>query len=189
MQEYLHKYFALHKKLILPGLGSFHTNVLPAQLNFIDKTIHAPIHTIFHDTEIEAEDEKFYSYLSKETGLHPQEALDKFFQFIEHIKSQLDQGDVIELQGIGTLTKNKDGYSLEPDNAVQKFFQPLTAERVVRQNVEHFVTVGEHERTSTQMHQELFNKAVIKKESWWISAIILGTIGMAAIAYYYFVKH
>jgi phosphoribosyl 1,2-cyclic phosphodiesterase len=183
MHEYIHKYFALNKKVVLPGIGSFMAEMQNAKLDFINKTLQAPLHTIRYDQNNSA-DEKFYNFLSKETGLNETEAANNFNHFANELKEQLKVNHVLELKGIGTLTKNASGYSFDANNTLQDFFPEIAAERVIRQNAEHTVKVGEHHKTSTQMHKEL-QQRVVKKDNWFISALVLGGIGIVAIVLYY----
>src|SRR3954452_25424262 len=131
MHEYIHKYFALNKKVVLPGMGSFMAEMQNAKLDFINKTLQAPLHIIRYDQNNSA-DEKFYNFLSKETGLNETEAANNFNHFTNELKEQLEVNHVLELKGIGTLTKNASGYSFDANNTIQDFFPEIAAERVIR---------------------------------------------------------
>jgi nucleoid DNA-binding protein len=183
MLQYIHKYFALHKNIALPGIGSFNVETQNAKLDFINKTLRPPVPVIRYNKYDKA-DEMFYNFLSKEIGVSESDAVSNFNHFTEQLKEQLETGRILTLQGIGTLTKNALGYSFAADNIVQNFFPNLAVERVIRQNAEHTVKVGEEHKTSTQMHRELQQK-VVKKDNWFVTAIILGAIGIVAIALYY----
>ena len=186
MHQYIHKYFALNKKVALPGIGSFNAEVQNAKLDFINKTLQAPVYVIRYNQNDSA-DEKFYNFLSKETGVNETNAASNFNRFTSELKEQLETIHVLELKGIGTLKKNGSGYSFDANNTIQDFFPVVAAERVIRQNAEHTVKVGESHKTSTQMHQELKQRPV-KKDKWFISALVLGGIGIVAIILYYLIN-
>jgi len=183
MHQYIHKYFSLNKNVALAGIGSFNAEIQSAKLDFIDKTLQAPV-TVIRYSENGNVDKEFYKFLSKETGLNEGDAANNFDHFASELKEHLETNCVLELKGIGTLTKDSSGYSFVGNNAAQKFFPDVVAERVIRQNAEHIVKVGELHKTSTQMHKELQHKPV-KKDNWVLSALILGAIGIVAIALYY----
>jgi len=185
MNQYLVKYFALYKKLILPGIGSFNSSTQPAQLEFVEKTLHAPVHTIIFHEDVQANDENFVSFLIKETGLGQSEASGKFNYFITQLKEKLQSGIALQLPGLGILTNNGDAYSFTAENQ-QQFFPGVTAERVIRQNAQHSIRVGEDQKTSAEMHELLHQEAT--QDRWWIAAIVLGVIGIAAILYHYLSK-
>jgi hypothetical protein len=46
MYQYLAKYFSLNKKLVLPGIGLLNASAKPSQLEFVEKTLHAPVYAI-----------------------------------------------------------------------------------------------------------------------------------------------
>jgi nucleoid DNA-binding protein len=186
MHQVIHKYFALNKKVTLPGIGSFNAEMQGAKLDFINKTLQAPVPVIRYNPNDTA-DEQFYNFLSKETGLNESDVANSFNHFTSELKEQLETNHVLELKGIGSLIKNASGYSFDANNTVQDFFPDVLAERVIRQNAEHAVKVGEYHKTSTQMHRELQQK-VVKKDNWFTTALILGAIGVAAIVLYYLIN-
>ena len=184
MHQYIHKYFALHKTVSLPGIGSFAVETQNAKLDFIEKVVHAPQYTIRYYNYDKADD-KFYNFLSKETGAS--DIKERFTDFAKQLKEQLDNHRTVTLKGMGTLTKDGKSYSFVADDSVQKYFPTIAAERVIRQTAEHTVRVGEEHRTSTEMHEHLKRK-VIKEENWLVTALVLGIISVAAIALYYLIK-
>jgi nucleoid DNA-binding protein len=186
MHQYIHKYFALNKKVALPGIGSFNAEMQNAKLDFINKTLQAPMPVIRYNQN-DSPDENFYNFLSEETGLNETGAANNFNHFTSKLKEQLEISNILELKGIGTLTKNASGYSFDANNNIQDFFPDVAAERVIRQNAEHTVKVGEYHKTSTQMHRELQQREV-KKDNWFIHALVLGGIGIVAIILYYLIK-
>jgi nucleoid DNA-binding protein len=186
MQQYIQKYFALNRSVTLPGIGSFSVETQNAKLDFIDKTLYAPVYKICYN-KYDAPDEKFYRFLSRETGVEENNAAEDLKNFSDSLKEQLKKDHSITLPGIGTLKKNALHYDFVAENAVQKYFPTITAERIIRQNAEHTVKVGEDERTSTQMHEH-FQQKKVKEDNWFVHALILGAIGIAAIAIYYLLK-
>ncbi|HEY6978601.1 MAG TPA: hypothetical protein VH396_20025 [Chitinophagaceae bacterium] len=183
MHQYIHKYFSLNRNVALAGIGSFNAEIQSAKLDFINKTLQAPV-TVIRYNENGCVDKEFYKFLSKETGLNESDVVTNFDHFTNELKEQLETNCILELKGIGTLTKDSSCYSFVASSTVQSFFPEVVAERVIRQNAEHIVKVGEYHKTSTQMHRELQHRRV-KKDNWLISALILGVIGIVAIALYY----
>ncbi|HRH51614.1 MAG TPA: hypothetical protein PLP23_22890 [Panacibacter sp.] len=184
MYQYLHKYFSLNRTLTLPGIGSFYAETQSANLDFINKTLLAPVIVIHYKSEDAIAEEKFYNFLSKESGLNKIESTDHFNFFTTNLKQQLETGTELKFQGIGTLLKNEDGFLFKQDEALRNLFPVIAAERVIRLHAEHNIRVGEDDKTSTEMHAHLAKREV-KKDQWWIIAIILAAVGIAAIAFYY----
>ena len=178
MLPYIRKYFASNKTVTLPGIGSFTVETQSAKLDFVEKTLSAPTHVIRYDT-YDKVDEAFYNFLEKETGR--KDAHESFNGFSIELKEKLNSHQLVVLPGIGTLTKNPLGYNFVADESIQKYFPSVTAERVIRENAEHTVRVGEDERTSTEMHEH-FKRTKTKEDKWVVTAIVLGVVGVAAIA-------
>jgi nucleoid DNA-binding protein len=184
MQQYIRKYFALNKTVALPGIGSFTVETQNAKLDFIEKISYPPKYSVSYNT-YDKTDDAFYDFLSRETGAN--DAIERFNYFTQQLKEQLDNHHAVTLNGIGTLAKNEKGYSFAADSSVQKYFPNVVAERVIRQSAQHTVRVGEEHRTSTEMHEHLKRK-VIKEDNWIVTALVLGIIGVAAIALYYLMR-
>ncbi len=171
----------------MPGIGSFETSFHPPELDFANKILKAPAYDIQYSNAEPDTKAHFYTYLAKEMGLQYEEAEHQLKKFTAQLKDKLDTGEPVNFSGMGVLTKKEDAYSFDANNSLNDFFPAITAERVIRQNAEHNVRVGEDDRTSTEMHHQL-NQTIVKEERWWIAALVLGFIGIAAIAYYYYTK-
>jgi len=184
MNLYLQKYFALHKMLVLPGIGSFAVETKPAELDFVNRTLHSPANKILFTQNENAEDNRLILFLSKESGLYESDIVIRFNQFMEQVISSLQNGTPFHIAGLGTLVKNDNGYSFDAGDAtVNDLYPDIIAEKVIRQNAQHSIRVGEDQKTSAEMHEILHKE--VKEERWWIAAVVLGVIGVAAILYHY----
>ena len=63
MYQYLAKYFSLNKKLVLPGIGLLNASAKPSQLEFVEKTLHAPVYAISFQQDENVTDYYFISFL------------------------------------------------------------------------------------------------------------------------------
>ena len=183
MYQYLAKYFSLHKRLVLPGIGLFNTSIQPAQLEFVEKTLHPPVATVLFQHDESITDAHFISFLSKEMDTAEYEAGNRFDQFIYQLINKLQSGSYLQLPGLGVLKKNETGYSFTEADGVAQLYPGVVAEKVIRQNAQHTIRVGEDQKTSAEMYEILHHETV--KDRWWIAAIVLGVIGVATILYYY----
>lgn len=190
MYNIVKKYLALHYHLSLPGIGNFSVETVPAKINIVDRTILPSINKINFSSDNLPSEKKFYSFLSEELNVDETQAVRSFTHFVDDIKSELADKKETVLKGIGKLEQqSNDTINFYADDVVS-YFPQLVAERVVRKNTTHTVRVGEQEKSSTEMHETLLLKEdVVYNERWWIPAVILAVIGIAAIAYYYLVLH
>lgn len=183
MYQYLAKYFSLNKKLVLPGIGLLNASAKPSQLEFVEKTLHAPVYAISFQQDENVTDYYFISFLSKEINVSEHDAGNRFSNFIQQLINKLQAGLALQLPGLGLLSKNDDAYNFISTDTLQQLYPGVSAERVIRQNAQHTVRVGEDHKTSAEMYEILHKEAT--HDRWWIAAIVLGVVGIAAILYYY----
>jgi hypothetical protein len=180
------KFFALHHHLNLPGVGSFSVVREPAQVDFINRSLTSPKNKpVFSNDKLPAE-KKFYKFLCEELNIDEMQAIRYFTNFVSSLQQELNENNTIQLKGIGTISKQTANvFTFQPEE-LPEYFPPVTAERIIRKNASHTVRVGEAEKTSEEMHTALQDLPVqIKKQNWWIAAVVLGAIGIASIILYY----
>ena len=184
------KFLALHHHLSLPGIGSFTVETIPAQINIANRSILPSNEKINFSNEILPSEKKFYSFLSEELSVDETQAQRSFIHFVDDLKSDLLDKKEILFKGIGKLIQPADEIIFKADE-LPVYYPELTAERIIRKNTTHTVRVGEDERSSTEMHTHHLQtkEKIINGEKWWIPALILAIIGIAAIVGYYMVLH
>ncbi|MBS1729349.1 MAG: hypothetical protein JSS67_01085 [Bacteroidetes bacterium] len=202
MHEIFIRYLDKNKSFHLPGIGKFELISQNARLDFINKIIYPPEKSIIFSTEeksgtepassqnvneshtLIADQQDFPSFLSHYLNMPEDRSLAELEQYSAFVKSHLEKDGFYDLPGLGVLKKNEQDIVLENAFTSNKYFEALPVEQVIRENASHAVRVGEEEKTSEQMKEIL--QRDVKKEKWWIAAILLAVIGIAAIAFYYF---
>lgn len=185
MLELFHKYLIIHKKAIIPGLGIFSIERQPARLDFANKIFVAPSSQIVFKNEPAVADTNFYSFVSHEQNIEEETAIKNVDEFTLSLKHYISANTSVQLPGVGLLTKNEVGeLEFAPLNTLQNYFPNVTAEKVIRPDAQHDILVGDTSRTNTEM-QEMLTSSKKVKDYWWVFAIILAFIGIAALVYYY----
>lgn len=187
MYGYLYKYLVLHKKLVLPGIGVFKIDQVPSRIDFVNKKLYpfSPVIRFTQGTTLA--DKYFYRFIASGFSIDELEAIQRFNEFLFHLKEQFTLNGFVDFPGLGRLTKQySNTYTFKPDGFVQSLYPDVHAERIVRKNEGHLVKIGEDEVHS----HDLLDKEVPKKKMpvWIIYALILAALGIGAIAYYYLVK-
>jgi len=130
---------------------------------------------------------------SPKTDSQLQEAFERFViqkggsrtqitELLDQIRSQLSQNKEVVLEGIGTLKIDNNIYKLWGEDLTGTYSAPVAASAVVHQGDVHDVKVGEQVHTSEEMKALLQeNKS---KDYWWVYALILVVVAIAAILYY-----
>ncbi|WP_018612167.1 hypothetical protein [Segetibacter koreensis] len=189
MLQLLYKYLILHNRASVPGVGVFYIKRNSARLDFANKIFLAPTLQINFKSDTSGADNKIYTFISKEQKIDEAEAKGRYNNFANKLKETLVENNSVDLPGIGVLTQNAEGQLFfKATVEVNDYFPPVTAERVIRENSEHQILVGDLNRTNKQMKEVLVDDvadASRSKDYWWIFAIALGLIGIATIVYYY----
>lgn len=189
MFQLLYKYLILNKKVSVPGVGVFFIQRQPAKLDFANKVFVAPALQIGFKPQPSLTDNRIYTFISREQKIDESEAASRYINFADKLKENLTEHKTAELPGIGVLWQNAEGgLFFKASSQINNYFPPAAAERVLRENTEHPVLVGESKRTNKQMKEMLIDEpepSSQAKDHWWIFAIALGIIGIATIVYYY----
>lgn len=177
MQQLIAQYLFNNKHCSLPGLGTLSVVTKNAASDFVNKQLLSPIPAVSFSPE-ETDADGFVNYVAtKENTTFGESSL----QVNDYIKL-LKQGK--HIKGIGQFFVNASGsIEFKTDEILPGLLQPVKAERVIHPEAEHQILVGDKETTNTQM-TEFFNEEPLIKDRWWIWAIVLGAIGIAAILIY-----
>ncbi len=178
----------LHHHLALQGIGNFCVEKKSPQIDIANRVIvPQSLQIKFSNEKLHAE-KFFFNFLAQELNITEVQAVLRFTDFTTKLLSDLLEDKPVILKGIGTL-KNQPSNEIDfQPEEMPEYFPVLTAERVIRKNASHMVKVGEQEKTSVEMHSALHIKEkIVRKERWWIAALIFAVIGILGIAYHYLV--
>ena len=185
MLRILLEFFAVHKKIAVPGVGTFSVRYNAPEDNFGNKTITpAKANIIF----TEDEEDSVVAGFEKFAGTHYNKSREELDRFYKNFTDKLNDEKRLNLDGIGVLEKEDNTVKFRQTFNELAFFPVVNAEKVIRENAEHTITVGENERTSTQMREALSKQE--SKKYWWVYVLIVLLIGAAGYFFYrfYFLK-
>jgi hypothetical protein len=191
MYPIIYKYFILHKKLSIPGIGLFSINYQPAKFNDAGNILYPPEQVIAFSKETALADKHFFAYLAKELHTEQVDAIKNFHDFAYQLHDNISKTEGAVLHGIGTLKKQPSGdYIFEAENNTKDYFTSLTLHENTTSTSNNVIT---HQHTNDKDNfndvtfltpEELADEEeATKKDYWWILAIALGIIGIAAILY------
>lgn len=186
MYRELYQYLILNKQLNLPGIGTFLVEKKPADFDIADKMVRSPAFTISLLSGNTIPSKNFFSWLGSRLAVNEREAVIRFNDFLFDLKKQLSSGGKLEWSGIGTLSKGLGG-DIHFETAV-KDHSPGTdvpAVKVLRQNAEHTVRVGEDQKSSYEMKERLHHTSTGKRSWLWPAAIVIAILSIIFIGYYF----
>lgn len=102
------------------------------------------------------------------------------------MRQQIKSGKPVEWFGIGTISAGmgQGETVLVPYNAIAGYLPLVEARRVVRQNQQHPVLVGDEQTDLVEMQERLFGEKPKTPLAWYWWAAILAGLGVAALGYF-----
>ena len=181
MLNSLYKFLLLNNNVSIPGIGSFFIERTAAVVNA--GSVIPPKHQVQFQPGTALADRNFYSFLALETGSNEVEAIRKFQDFAYQLRKDIQSHPHVQLSGLGILQKNAVGeIEFQPSISADHYFPviPLIQPEKVEEKV---VDEPMDEHHGIEVYPE--DEQPIKKDRWWIWAITLTVIALAAITYYY----
>jgi len=208
MYEVLYKFLVKYKTLDLPGIGTVILRVQPSQSRFVDQSFLPPKYFVAFEQDRAVADvdshgqsamtqkriapsRKLFSWLAVNYGVTEREAIVRFNDFVIELRKELGAGKTIAWRGIGNLQKGPGGeIEFHADKTGQPWLQQTVAKKVIRENAEHTMLVGETEKTSAQMSEMLLNPRSVKDKRayWWVWPLAV-IIGIFIFLGWYFSEH
>lgn len=183
MYSELYRYLITHNKLILPGIGVLSLIRKPAEGDFVHRQILPSSYSVSLEETNEQPATNFYKWLSGAFSISDNDAIIRFNDFVFGLKKQLNEGAIINWDKIGILKNGLSGTINFKTGECATDETPVAAEKVIRENAEHKILVGEEEKTSVEMEQ-ILNPSVPKKSYWWITPLILIVLSLVFIVWY-----
>ena len=208
MYESLYRFLVKYKKIDLPGIGAISLQVQPAESDFVNRSLSPPAYffilekaRLTADTEKnekntvgqekEAPSRKLFSWLAANLNITEREAVIQFTNFLFDLKKQLETGKEITWNGVGHFQKDSDGeIEFKGFKKEFPFLEGIIEKKVIRENAEHTMLVGEVEKTSTEMNEMLLNPVVTheKRSYWWVWPVAIILL-IAVFLGWYFSEH
>lgn len=184
MHNQIASYLFQNKTCSLPGLGTLSLLNSGAEADFTNKLIAAP-KTFIQFTENETDATGLLNYLSEKTGGSKYEVTEALDHFCDNLRNKITQQPDVQLDNLGSFFVDASGkINFKQEELPVAFAQPVFAERVIHPDAEHNILVGDKETTNTLM-TELLAPKTETKDRWWVWAIVLGVIGLTALAFYF----
>ncbi|NOY97151.1 MAG: SPOR domain-containing protein [Chlorobi bacterium] len=92
-----------HEYVIVPGLGAFVSNYKPAYLDEGKNVYFPPSKEITFNSKLKNNDRLLVDYLIEKTGIREYAAVKNIETFREEVQYRLDNGERIEIKGLGFL--------------------------------------------------------------------------------------
>jgi hypothetical protein len=181
----LSKYLLQYNRVCIPGIGTFEIVMLPSQLDVANKLISSPGYITRYKNEEDLSDHQLH-FLSNEST-RSENAGNELFSFGEKLKGRI-QNSSFYWKGFGTLQYTSSEIVFEPDRKQLEAMQPVPAQKVLRENVQHSMLVGDQQMTSQQI-TEVLNPPKHKRPWAMIVGWILLALALIAIVLFLYSRH
>lgn len=187
MEELIESYLYKNNKCPLPEVGTLKVTSIKAVAWYAEKKIVAPRQQVnFSDAVSSPED--FISFIAereKITGIEAGQLLSNYCKKLKNLHGQEES----HLSNTGRFFVNAEGILVFKANEIPGLYMPpVHAEQVLHQEATHNMVVGDKETNSTEMAAYFAEAANRRKDNWWLYALILAAIGIAA-CWFYFNQH
>ncbi|MGZ3923674.1 MAG: hypothetical protein ACXVLT_01730 [Flavisolibacter sp.] len=179
------KYLLRYKRVAIPNVGTFEIVARPPQLDVADKRLTSPVYLTRHNQDDHVPDHQFRYFATD--GTNEGELRDALYSFGERLRKQV-QTSPFHWKGLGTLRYASSTMMFEPDEIVLDSLQPISAEKVIRQNVQHSMLVGDREM-NTQQVNEVLTRVEYKRPWFVILGWVLLIVSVVAIVIYLYVHN
>ncbi len=174
MQQLLYKYLAQQETVTLEGLGTFKKVTTAPQYQVVEQSFSAPNQHIIFEKNTEFTTPQFIEYVATQKQISNNEAAD--------LITKVDKNSWI---GIGEFKQNELGELVFSNSHNNVQGNKILVEKVIRKDEEHYITVGEQEKTNTEMAAFYNDEYINVKSKWWIAALIIGLLTIGYLIFYY----
>ena len=189
MYEYLYRFLIKYKKLDLPGIGTVALHLRSSTSEITDRHFSSPGYFFTLQKGDEIPKGKLVSWLSSHFAITDSEALIRFNEFIFDLTRKLKEGKEIHWEKIGSFQKEPSGeIKFTSEEGEVSWLENVAGQKIIRENVEHRMLVGEVEKTSTEMNILLNSITGEKKYQWWLWPVVL-LVAIFMFLGWYFSEH
>ena len=134
MQQHLHKFLVLHRKLSFPELGSFTIDNEPARADASNALLFPPRPVIhFGEESIPMSDRLFFEFLSEQMGVDEETAAKEFYDFSHKLTTDIREHNQALFHGVGRIIRGSDGnLFFTPESNLLELLPPIQLDESFR---------------------------------------------------------
>ncbi len=186
MQDLITSFLVQTHECSLPRIGRIRIVNVPAKMDTIHKKMSPPGEQIIFTQKDENNARGLPKYIANKKNITEAEAGEQLDAWCLATLAKLEHGEKITFKSVGSLGKKEPGSIYFEREQSVPFFESLAAERVIHENADHAVLVGDKETTSSAMNQYLKEEEEVKRSGWKIAAAVLLVIALAILFIHFF---
>lgn len=171
--------------MVLPGIGTIQLQPMQAQSAFTESLVKAPGWlAVFTEDRNANAPELQLQQMATLASTSAVEAEKQLLSFTEKIQATLAAGEAFNILNVGAFQKQADALTFVTAPQLTSLFDDVKAHKVIRENANHKVLVGERERSSIEMYEAL-NKKRPERNVWMTVGIVFFLLAVIIIAWYF----
>jgi len=188
MHSIITSYLLQTNKCALPHLGVFNAEYKRAKTDIVNNQLIAPSEIIVFKEDDLPSSVGLIHFISVKKNISEGEAESQLDNFCKEWREKIEAGETLSFDAFGSLKKNEEGDIAFIKATNHAYFRSISAPRVLHENAQHNVLVGDNETTSTVMNKYYNKEVEVAKSAWPIWALIFTAIGLS-ILFYHFYDH
>jgi hypothetical protein len=186
LQQHLHKFLVLYRRLCIPHVGSFAVENETARLDAENGLLFAPKPVIrFHEDNQPPSDKVFFNFLAEEMVVDEMTAIQEFHNFCITARHTLQEHHMVAFSGIGRLSRREDESLLfTPETNLLDLLPPVPWEGTIAAKSRKGKKKADIEPVEEQVTEET-EETITGPDRWWVYAIVLLSAGLLALLFYY----
>lgn len=183
MERLVRLYLLQKSSISIPGLGTIYVERSPARSDFINRQILAPSFHFRFDKYFDAPSKDFFTFVASRKNIEEYEAIKMYNEWAMSLRNQVTSENAATIEGVGSLKRDSSGEVIfQAATVPNAFYISVPAKRIVRTNASHTMLVGDKELSNVEMTDYL-QETHKEKVSWWVYALIIAAIALAAILF------
>lgn len=189
MFQQLHNYFFQYKTLGIPGVGTLRMVQQSATLDVVNQALVAPQVQVEFSRQVAVGDHQIQT-LAYAFNNDLEVVEEQLTRFGEALRSRL-QHQPFAWQGVGKLELEGAHIYFEPQQRADALLEPVPAHRVLRENAQHTVLVGDQEmqRTSEDYESELQHQEAPRRSLVVILGWVAVLLSLAFVIYHLYISN
>ena len=192
MFQLLHQYLIEYSRLHMPGIGTLEFAEVPGRLQVIDKILVAPKKVL----RLNQDDQQFdkhtlMTFLSRRLDISEEQAWSVYHQYIESVRTNLATRRILYWLNLGAFQKDESGIvqfiqSTDIDQYLPAV--PITGDMSIASSAKTLEKNDFTDSAETSLSNDDIYTETVKRDYWWVMAIIIFTASAALIWFKHFVN-
>lgn len=183
MEQLVRIYLLQKSSISIPGLGTIYVERSPARSDFINRQLLPPTFHYRFDKYFDAPGKDFFAFVATRKNIEEYEAIKMYNEWALSLRNNVTSEQSAEIEGVGSLKRDTSGdVVFDAAPVPDPFYISVPAKRILRTNASHTMLVGDKELSNVEMTDYL-QETHREKVSWWVYALIIAAIALAAILF------